>query len=219
MPAARVPMAQRGMLAVCNGGYCVPDEFIRTANNYLAPTCRPFAGMGEGRCLSRCVPMVATQASMLSQATCAANQLCVPCFDPRTGMNTTACNQTCDPGPREPRFSFAQCCGGRARCVPATAVPAAQRDSLSAMTCPAGFLCAPNENLDPAYRPVACRATPPPLPVIGQLPAYNGFCVSTCVNRSFFERLGTAQGTCGAGYFCGPCRTPLGQRTGVPGCT
>jgi hypothetical protein len=163
--------------------------------------------------------MVATQASMLSQATCAANQLCVPCFDPRTGMNTTACNQTCDPGPREPRFSFAQCCGGRARCVPATAVPAAQRESLSAMTCPAGFLCAPNENLDPAYRPVACRATPPPLPVIGQLPAYNGFCVSTCVNRSFFERLGTAQGTCGAGYFCGPCRTPLGQRTGVPGCT
>lgn len=219
MPAARVPMAQRGMLAVCNGGYCVPDEFIRTANNYLAPTCRPFAGMGEGRCLSRCVPMVASQATMLSQATCAANQLCVPCFDPRTGMNTTACNQTCDPGPREPRFSFAQCCGGRARCVPATAVPAAQRDSLSAMTCAAGFLCAPNENLDPAYRPVACRATPPPLPIIGQLPAYNGFCVSTCVDRSFFERLGTAQGTCGAGYFCGPCRTPLGGRTGVPGCT
>ena len=102
--------------------------------------------------------------------------------------------------------------------MPTMAVPAGQRGSLSAMGCAAGFLCAPNENLDPNYRPVACRATPPPLPVLGQLPAYDGFCVSTCVDRSFFERLGTAQGNCAAGYFCGPCRTPFGQRTGVPGC-
>lgn len=219
MPADRVPAAQRGMLAVCAGGYCVPDDFIRTANNYLAPTCRPFAGMGEGRCLSQCVPMVASQASMLSRSTCGANQLCVPCFDPRTGMNTSACNQTCDPGPHEPPFRFPECCGGRARCVPETAVPSGQRDSLTRMTCAAGFLCAPNENLDPNFRPVRCRATPNPIPILGQLPAYDGFCVSTCVNRSFFERLGTAQGTCPAGFFCGPCRTPLGGRTGVPGCT
>ena len=219
MPASRVPSAQRGMLAVCPGGYCVPDEFIRAANNYVAPTCRPFGSMGEGRCLSRCVPMVAAQASMLSPSTCGPTQLCVPCFDPRTGASTSACNQSCDPGPREAPFRFAACCGGRARCVPVTAVPAAQRASLAAMTCPAEFVCAPNENLDPASRPVACRATPAPLPVLGQLPAYNGFCVSTCVDRSFFERLGTAQGSCPAGYFCGPCRRPLGGSTGVPGCT
>lgn len=218
MPASRVPASQRGMLAVCNGGYCVPDEFIRTANNTLPATCRPFAGMGEGRCLSRCIPMVASQASQLSQSTCGPTQLCVPCFDPRTGASTSACTQGCDTGPREPPFRFQACCGGRAKCVPATSVPAEQRDSLSAMTCPAGFLCAPNENLDPTYRPIACRATPAPIPVLGQLPAYNGFCVSTCVNRSFFERIGTAQGTCPSGYFCGPCRTPLGGRTGVPGC-
>jgi hypothetical protein len=218
MPAARVPAEQRGMLSTCTGGFCVPDDFIRTANNHLAPTCAPFAGMGEGRCLSRCIPMVAAQAGMLSQSTCAANQLCVPCFDPRTMMDTMACRQSCDPGPREPPFRFQDCCGGRAKCVPAMAVPASQRDKLAAMTCPSGFLCAPNENLDPMHRPMACSATPNPIPLLGQLPPYTGFCVSTCVNRSFFERLGTAQGNCPAGYFCGPCRSPFGGSTGVPGC-
>lgn len=218
MPAERVPASQRGMLGVCPGGYCVPDDFIRTANNHLAPSCRPFAGMGEGRCLSQCLPMVASQASQLSQATCAAGQLCVPCFDPRTGDDTSACRQTCDPGPRDPPYRFPSCCGGRATCVPSAAVPAAQRGSLSAMSCAAGFLCAPNENLNPSYRPVPCRAMPNPLPILGQLPAYEGFCVSTCVDRSFFERLGTAQGSCGPGFFCGPCRSPFGGRTGVPGC-
>jgi hypothetical protein len=219
MPAARVPMSQRGMLSVCPGGYCVPDDFVRTANNFVPPTCRPFAGMGEGRCLSRCLPTVASQAAMLSQSTCTATQVCVPCFDPRTMASTMACNQSCDPGPREPPFRFQDCCGGRAKCVPAMSVPSAQRDSLTAMTCPSGFLCAPNENLDPTHRPVACRATPNRIPILGQLPAYSGFCVSTCVNRSFFERLGTTQGTCPSGFFCGPCRRPLGGATGVPGCT
>lgn len=219
MPAERVPAGQRGMLAVCPGGFCVPEDFIRTANNFVPPTCRPFGTMGEGRCLSRCLPMVAAQADQLTVSTCGPEQRCVPCFDPRTGADTSACRQSCDPGPREPPFSLPPCCGGRGRCVPTQAVPAAQRDSLASMGCPADFLCAPNENLDPTHRPLRCRATPNPIPVLGQLPPYDGFCVSTCVNRSFFERIGTAQGTCPGGYFCGPCRTPFGGSTGVPGCT
>ena len=219
MPASRVPDAQRGMLSSCAGGFCVPDDFIRAANNFVPPTCRPFGGMGEGRCLSRCVPMVASQAATLVQSTCNPTQLCVPCFDPRTGASTSACDQSCDPGPQQPPFRFQDCCGGRAKCVPTASIPAAQRGSLSAMSCPPDFLCAPNENLDPSFRPIACRASPVPIPILGQLPAYVGFCVSTCVNRSFFERLGTAQGSCAGGYFCAPCRTPFGAATGVPGCT
>lgn len=218
MPAAWVPMAQRGMLAVCNGGYCVPDEFIRTANNYLAPTCRPFAGMGEGRCLSRCVPMVASQAGDARAGHLRGGPALRPVLRPAHGDEHLRLQPDLRPGPAGAAVPLPGVLRGRARCVPSTAVPAAQRESLAAMGCAAGFR-APNENLDPSYRPVPCRATPNPLPIIGQLPAYNGFCVSTCVDRSFFERLGTAQGTCAAGYFCGPCRTPLGGRTGVPGCT
>jgi hypothetical protein len=210
MPAGRVPMAQRGMLAPCQGGFCVPDEFIRSANNYLAPTCAPFGGMGEGRCLSRCLPMVASQASQLSQATCSATQLCVPCFDPRTGADTMACRQTCDTGPQQPPFRFPMCCDGRGTCVPSNAVPENQRSKLDQRTCPAQFLCAPNENLDPMYRPQQCTAN-------GIGGPSRGVCISRCVKETLLTRL-QRQEDCPANYFCAPCNVLGIIPLGTPGC-
>lgn len=214
MPAARVPMGQRGMLAPCQGGYCVPDDFIRTANNYVPPTCAPFGGMGEGRCLSRCLPMVASQAGQLSQSTCSADKLCVPCFDPRTGMDTTACRQTCDPGPTQPPFMFPHCCSGRGTCVPIGNVPENQRDKLEARECPAMFLCAPNENLEmPPPAPQRCHA-----PGLLGLPGGPGVCISRCVKQTLLIRTLRQEDCSDPNYFCAPCRVAGVIPTGTPGC-
>jgi hypothetical protein len=100
---AAVPEDARDLLAPCVNAdeLCVPGPFIAAAGSFLVEECRS-VGDTEGRCLSLCIPQVADQADFLPQTTCADTERCAPCYDPRTGEDTGACNQGCDTGPTEP---------------------------------------------------------------------------------------------------------------------
>jgi hypothetical protein len=68
----------------------VPDALI-LSGGAPPPTCASLSG-AAGVCLSVCVPQVAQYASLLPQATCAAQELCAPCISPLDGQSTGACD-------------------------------------------------------------------------------------------------------------------------------
>ncbi len=184
---------------------CVPVALASQAGRALLTKCESVIG-AEGRCLSTCVPQVALQASQLPRANCPGAELCAPCYDPRTGEDTGACSQGCDPGPTEPPKRFPQCCGGRGLCVP-PALAAEQAPNLNRDTCETGNLCAPAELTDPTYRATTCAS----------LDGAEGRCVSTCVGGAVArqrDRLPTAG--CGEDEVCAPCYDPItGEDTGA----
>lgn len=87
--SADVPSADKPALAMCSGGYCVPDPFI-TNPSYVPPACTAF-NRAPGVCLSLCVPQVAQYKAILTQASCAATELCAPCVNPLTNQPSGAC--------------------------------------------------------------------------------------------------------------------------------
>ncbi len=89
VPSQYVPGAETQALAACSGGYCVPDPFI-TDPAYQPPSCTAFNNT-PGVCLSLCVPQVAQYKTILTQATCAATELCAPCTNPLTNQPSGAC--------------------------------------------------------------------------------------------------------------------------------
>lgn len=220
VPANLVPGDAAARLDTCAGGLCAPEKSIAAGGNYVPTTCRSVSN-AEGRCLNVALRDVAAQAATLPQDVCDANEKCVPCFNPQDGQETGACRTVGCDAPKEGVKTFTSCCGGRAKCVPSTLVPASGRKSLSKENCASGELCAPNEQVE-NKPPVACVGSSA---LTGQ---YQGFCVSTCIERDFFEEMGTDQGTCPGGFFCGPCfkpstldiilGTPPSEPTGVPGC-
>lgn len=218
LDAKLVPPSEAALLAPCKGGYCVPDTFIASGGNFLPPACRA-AGDLEGRCLHESLPDVAHQEASLVRSTCAAQERCVPCFDPLSGKDTGACYLGCDHGPREPAKLYASCCTRAASasplgtCIPDELVPAAQQTNLDVDTCGAGkSLCVPHEQLDHIV-PTKCTATA----AIGK--AFAGVCLSTCLKFDFLSSLGIAQGTCDNLHVCAPCTNPITmQPTGAPGC-
>lgn len=143
---ALVPASQQSQLDACDDShFCVPDILIKTGGNYIPPTCKSVAGF-EGRCLSRCLPEVESQAAQLPQDICDAADACVPCYNPQTGMPTGACNLSCDPGPSGPPMMLPTCCGGIGQCVPTAAVPADKLSELGPDSCPADqsdLICVP----------------------------------------------------------------------------
>jgi hypothetical protein len=211
VPSALVPQSEASQLTTCTGGYCAPDDFIAAGGNFVPPTCRSILG-AEGRCLSTCIPQVAGE-PLLPQSTCAGNEKCAPCYDPRDGSKTAACSLSCDPGPAEPPKQFAFCCGGAARCVPASVVPTNEQSHLNTDTCTSGTLCVPSELLDPNFKPPRCTAFS--LVLGGN---YSGVCVSDCVKFGV-QGAFLHPGTCASNEKCTPCVNPLnGQPTGAPGC-
>jgi hypothetical protein len=91
-------------------------------------------------------------------------------------------------------------------------VPASSQDKLTDDECVQGSeLCAPNENLDPNFKPPTCTANNF---FVGQ---YSGVCVSDCIDFSFIEKIGTSRGNCQDDFTCVPCIRD-GQPTGAPGC-
>ena len=168
------------------------------------------------------LPSVAGQKDQLPQATCDADERCVPCFDPLAGTSTGACTTVSCDAPTEPATTFATCCtmGGKpqGRCVP-TLVAGMSASELSSDGCKAepGDVCAPTEDLDPSFVPQPCHADDSPLGFFTG--SYTGVCVSQCIPQDFTEGLGTGQGNCDSLHFCAPCEDPLsGDPTGVPGC-
>lgn len=212
-PALVSDPAQASQLGMCADGanLCVPDTFIRTGGKFTPPSCTSVNG-AEGRCLSAVLPDVAAQQDLLPQDSCAATERCTPCFNPIDGTPTGACSLSCDAGPTQPPVQFAQCCDGRARCVPAASIPDDQEDQLEAAECEneaPGALCVPNEILANGPFPT-CTANS------FLLGNYTGVCLSDCLDFGI-QGLALARGSCANNFKCAPCEQN-GQPTGAPGC-
>src|SRR5688572_30722789 len=88
---SEVPAEVQPFLGACAaGGFCVPDQFLRSGGTEPPADCTAFGGPGV--CLSRCVPQVAENAGLLPPDVCTGDQLCVPCVSPLDGMPTGACD-------------------------------------------------------------------------------------------------------------------------------
>jgi hypothetical protein len=210
VPEAQVPEKQRSLLKKCDTGLCVPDPILAHKGQYIPPTCASVAG-NEGRCLHLSIPFVSAKASSLPRDTCAADEKCVPCTDPIEGKETGACKLACDPGPKKPPVTFASCCGGLAKCVPLSSVPAAQQSQLNDDGCDDGKeKCVPKEMLTGTLQPQKCKAS-----FLGG--GGPGVCLSKCLEFGFVQSFGISQQDCDGDHVCVPC-TSGGKPTGAPGC-
>jgi hypothetical protein len=231
VPAAIVPASEASQLASCMSsggpGYCAPDTFIESAGESVPPTCVSIAG-AEGRCLSTCLPSVAAEASLLPQATCAAGEVCVPCYDPvaaDASAPTGACSLACDKPTQPPTIltcpwtgppvidptTLPACdnggCSG-AHCLPAAEVPASVQAQLTPCANNTGF-CAPDEIISTGdnFIPTSCD----PFPGSGA----PGRCLSSCL-PSVQAQSSLVPSTCTAGDLCVPCNDPFtGASTGA----
>lgn len=234
VPTAAVPANVAGQLADCPEGdgstgdaaaesgtssgdssapsaKCVPDTLIASGGQFILPTCRSLID-AEGRCLSICVPQVASQADRLPQSTCGTNELCAPCYDPTTGAATGACTAGCDTGPKEAPKTFATCCSGIGSCVPTSLVPAAQLSQLGPDTCTdTGTVCAPTELVNPSFIPATCQS----LEVLpGQYA--EGRCLADCLPAVASQLSRLPVSTCSPNHHCAPCFDPItGAATGA----
>jgi hypothetical protein len=89
VPKAKVPGIVRKALSECDGGYCVPDAFL-LSGGAPAPSCTAFNDT-PGACISKCVPEVGKNASLLKEDTCKGGELCTPCVHPLTKEKTGVC--------------------------------------------------------------------------------------------------------------------------------
>jgi hypothetical protein len=229
VPNALVPSAEATELASCDGtSTCVPDPIIASGGNFILPTCMSVAGF-EGRCASVCIPQVASEASSLPQSTCASDEVCAPCYDPLTGVDTGICHLSCDPGPAGPPQTLPACCGGIGTCVPSSSVPSDKASNFDATGCSAvpGLLCVPD-----AFVP---DATPPAGDVTNQScttgwlfqaffgfdPLYaDGVCLPKCMPEVGSQSFLVDQGSCGNGaYKCVPCNDPTNNGASTGACS
>lgn len=222
LDSAFVPDESEGQLADCDASSkCVPDAFIISIGKFIPDTCESLLG-AEGRCLSTCIPEVAEQAtsSGLPQSTCKEHEVCVPCYSPLDGSDTSACHQSCDPGPAEPPTLLPACCDGIGTCVPKSAA-GDQADKLDKDSCPDGqdLVCAPNDLL-PGSGFVPDPCTPEFLFVDVDPDHKYGVCLPGCLPDLDSVFLGEGEG-CSGPYKCAPCYKPgiLGdEESGAPGC-
>ena len=126
---------------------CAPKAF-------LDPTAKPATcvapGNVEARCLPSCLTTIKAEKANLLQVTCAADELCAPCYNPLDGTDTGACEVNGDK-PARPKTVYAGCCPypatngtNRGTCVPSVLVPTTEASILPQDSCSANYLCAPN---------------------------------------------------------------------------
>ncbi len=223
-----VPGDLVNMLEPCATGVCVPDTLLARGGGYTPKKCKSIGGR-EGRCTSVCVPAVSKDMAMLPVDVCEQDERCAPCFDPRTGQDTKACNVgLCDQGPTEGNRPFQNCGVGGADtdwCVPASLVPEAMRANFDNKGC----LDAPCKGADEICVPT---------PIILQYPNLNlpkcevsgmalimgeqfkdGRCASKCMKKVADNAWALSQSTCGQNEICTPCLDPLNNAvpTGICG--
>lgn len=211
-----VPPAMAAKLAPCDTGLCVPDDFIAAGGQIIPKTCTSLGGI-EGRCLHRVLPDVASQADILPQATCGANELCAPCWHPADGTDTGACKLSCDPGPKQGApgcphtgpdvfdpTTFPSC-GTGAHCLPDSLVPPAMASDLAA--CASGGSCVPDVFIKTGgrYVPKTCNS----------IAGAEGRCLHRLIPQ-IASQANLPQSTCASYERCAPCFNPLdGKDTGA----
>lgn len=200
VPTSMVPTNYQSMLGTdtCTGTdvLCAPD--VLADPTYIPPTCTSVAG-AEGRCLAACIPQIAAQASLLPQATCAAGELCAPCFDPILGQSTGACEINGDAPANTTPTLFPECCGGEGSCIPVDLLTDAQKTQLGADTCTNGDLCAPKVFAAPGAQATPCDS----------IDGAEGRCLPTCVPMVEQQASRLPQSTCPSGDLCAPCYDPI----------
>lgn len=236
VPTQYVPSADTQALASCSGGYCVPDPFI-TDPSYLPPQCTAFNNT-PGVCLSVCVPQVAQYKTILTQASCAATELCAPCTNPLTNAPSGACEfappTSCSAdggttntggGEGEPGD------GGAAPAVcPYTGPPLLDPDTLPACGPAGGAHC-----LQAALVPAAMQSqlatcsggycVPDVFieaggnyipPTCSSLDGAEGRCLNLAIPQVEAEESQLTQSTCAVFERCVPCFSPIdGEKTGA----
>jgi len=132
VPAEAVPARDRcyfdakGCGSGCQdpGSLCLPKKTMEAGPSFQPKTCQAsmsgfyaaflsifsepstalakMAEYSDARCLSKCIPSVRAQASLLSSSGCDPEELCVPCFDPtklsQGKVATGACDRPACPG-------------------------------------------------------------------------------------------------------------------------
>jgi hypothetical protein len=236
VPGDQLPDAARQHLGGCdnNAGRCVPDTVLDTRKLVTCFSSKSFLGLkvGNGRCVSKCVPAVIEQLSNLDRGdgnTCADDERCAPCIDPRNGKPTGLCEvdlswkppvvevpaDACKdgkPGPGNPTTPKADgggttepaptgkaCCGGKGACTAQSSIRSDGRWILEDDDCNGSDLCVPTNK-----QPASCRT------LIGE----SGFCFDECLISTLFVE----QGSCASGReVCVPC-TVGGMPSRLPGC-
>ena len=188
---------------------CAPTELVDNPTG--APATCTVASIGaEGRCLLDCLPPVAARASVLARDGCAEHHSCVPCFDPRDGRATGACDTVPGDHAEQPPSKLASCCDGRGRCTPKAWVPADYADIFDQGSCTASeHVCVAPEAalLDPDFRTTVCQDE-----VLGA----EGRCAPTCIAAVRSRASMLRRTTCPAMELCVPCFDPVtGESTGA----
>jgi hypothetical protein len=208
VPEAALSEQQRrglGRLSCDEHALCVPKAALRAPADYKPATCTAAAFGAEGRCLPACLAALAPGAEGLAQDGCEGGHVCAPCFDPRSGASTGACQLGTDSGPKQPPVILPTCCQGAGHCLPSTLIPEAQRAQLGRDSCSASSaLCAPDAFTEPGFRPPVCTVS-----------AYGaeGRCLPSCLPRIAEQLSRLARDGCQEGNVCAPCFDPL---TGSP---
>jgi hypothetical protein len=228
LPAALVPANVQSQLASCMAsgqpGFCAPDSFIASAGKGVPKTCASIAG-AEGRCLSTCLPQIASEASLLPKDVCADDERCAPCYNPvatppaKATDPTGACSLACDHPTKPPTVlmcpwtgpniidptTLPACdnggCSG-AHCLPAAEVPTAVQSQLAHCNNNQGF-CAPDSLIASANNtnPATCTS----------IAGAEGRCLSTCLPEVSSQASLLPRATCASNERCVPCYNPVSQ--------
>ncbi|HEX2676367.1 MAG TPA: hypothetical protein VHM19_06995, partial [Polyangiales bacterium] len=203
VPKTLVPDDQEPLLGQdsCSdsASLCVPKTLASDPQS-VAPSCMSWNG-AEGRCLPACLPSVAANAANLTKGSCSAGELCSPCYDPVTGVDTGACHIGGDPGPENAPYEFPDCCGTASQCIPKALVPDAQEPLLSQGGCSdVNSLCVPKAlAANPALVPTTCSSWN----------GAEGRCLSTCLPSVSANAANLTKDICASGELCSPCYDPV----------
>jgi hypothetical protein len=218
-------------------GYCVPDEILRRGGKHQPKTCKSINGR-EGRCISVCVKSVQKDNAMMPKDTCASDEVCAPCYDPRTGAGTGACTfGPCDKPKTGPK-TFQPCGVGAedALCVPSYLIPGVDRCNFDTKGCRSGCsepntLCVPKKAIDAGatWAPKTCKASMSgflamfmtlfsnPIKAFALMDDYSdGRCLSKCIPQvrdNPSAKMLSSKG-CDADEICIPCYDPQKVKQG-----
>ena len=214
VPEAAVEEELQADLAVCDGGFCVPDMMIASGGWFIPQTCTSLNG-AEGRCLHTALPAVNAMAGVLPVDVCEDYERCSPCCDPLTGLASGACEQSCDSGALDScsgESEYVSCCGGEGHCIEGELLPDGIQGSLAKCKGEAkGSYCVPDAMHSPDYEGEPCQGNSL---ILGQ---YAGVCLPKCLK--IFLEISFDNSACQPGHMCVPCEDPiLGGTTDAPGC-